>query len=1131
MQDHMPSTAAPIYYDELTAHKQRVFRRLLQFVWTASQEEVSQRRKFNKTEDYLLAQFQRRPRHAVLIDGARGAGKTTMLLTLKEYLKMLGRSEPPADLYLDSGKVKSHLRDIREEDPLGFRDEEDSRRNLNTTFVLPVLFPSDLEAAQPIMEGLFKIMGEEIDHELERSVHNSRDTPSTGKESRRNQLSKLREAIYKTVAKGWFVSMSDGVEAILQDSHNFDSYLENRGKASGASYSRVRDWREFVNHFLDLMGAQTLVVSIDDTDVAPHVSLDILHTLRIFLDHPRIVTLIAGNLSIMRQSMHVAAMSKLSDPIGALAKADSSTAMGWRRFQRQQLEEYLDKVLPRVNRHVLAPIDSSGEASDDFKSFTGDSFDDYCEKRLQIYLKPFLKTKLEMHFRRARREREIRSDEEHARIESHLSWWLMRHWYGEKLQPRTFRELKTFHWFTRLSEDRASKRKELNTKKRLPVMLFENPLNYELSQRIGDDEHSLPRWLHKQHLTSCWNGTRHFQVNSRRLAEGSYSYDLTCYWLDLAIATPHAEGQEAEIPLALLPSPDGRNLKGRPAFFGNQIEPMRVGVAEALDHSLVPTNCIFFYDLECLPDIAWEAPVHPGEKPKSRWTSDAIYSWGWPSLIERRGDRARSPVNWAAEEYLTEVVLPFASLEVGRFIATPREATDRGTGANLWAWEKRTDFGAKNRALLDPLRRRVDYMVMVARSGVAAESTAGVFRADIESDLRRLLESAFPTKDQMDDIGTHWISYQWLLNDVRRAWHASRITLNHIGEIIKHTAHEAGKKQVARHRDLRGRFSRRDRYRVLRPEDFAEALKQSEAISDFWAKASAEFSAEHGAFDKSWKDWRFEDVVSCIAGVSPTAPNVEKALRQSIENGDRGKSPFILFDMGPEQEQLAYGRVSRALFLFVAGFGPCIPSLIHIAFAGAHYAHTIGIAPPAGRTWSEVQKNILDGWERQIDGFKRFLRRYRVSLEYCLVRLEYLNEREHEIEEKKREIHDAMGMRNQRANEPSFDWPNVNRALIPDGSFSSLGLEGRAGLVRKWDAETKLGTPSIFLRDGAIAKLLLGNATSAGGESGRNLLADAEQSLEVATNYIQHLRRPVPEVAANPIEPGAPQSQAIEPRQ
>ena len=89
------------------------------------------------------------------------------------------------------------------------------------------------------------------------------------KEERVRAGRELQRRRHRDVTKSWFLSKQEGIEAILRDSHNYDKFLENRGRASGQSYRRVHDWRQFVNEYLDYFRAQMLAIFIDDTDVIP----------------------------------------------------------------------------------------------------------------------------------------------------------------------------------------------------------------------------------------------------------------------------------------------------------------------------------------------------------------------------------------------------------------------------------------------------------------------------------------------------------------------------------------------------------------------------------------------------------------------------------------------------------------------------------------------------------------------------------------------------------------------------------------------------------------------------------------------------------------------------------------------
>ena len=409
-----------------------------------------------------------------------------------------------------------------------------------TALVFPVLFPSDLDDAQPIMEGLFAFMEERLVAEIRNPHGCNESTLQRTREERAKEGERLRQQLYKDVTKSWFLSKQEGIEAILRDSHNYEKFLENRGRASGQSYRRVDDWRQYVVEYLDYFGAQLLAVPIDDTDVIPQVSTDILHTLRIFLDHPRIVTIVAGNLRTLRQDLVWRAMSEVRSSMQALSASDTATAFAWRRFLRRQIEEYLDKVIPRPQRQYLKlnsfpPGD--GKYKSDFERFLpSKSLDEYCLLQIRFWQKRFYEANIKANRRWINRKRETDSQNDRITLEHLLAWWLLRYRYKDKLGPRTPRELQTFVSYS--SHDKelpfsAFKRYKGWQEKRLAVILFENAENYELIHRLEDGD-VLLEWLSQQDLASEWVGHRSFSLDGRKISEGTYSYNYICYRLDLA---------------------------------------------------------------------------------------------------------------------------------------------------------------------------------------------------------------------------------------------------------------------------------------------------------------------------------------------------------------------------------------------------------------------------------------------------------------------------------------------------------------------------------------------------------------------------------------------------------------------
>ena len=65
-----------------------------------------------------------------------------------------------------------------------------------------------------------------------------------------------------------------------------------------------------------------------------------------FLNHPRLLTVLAGNIRAMRSILVHQAMRPLGQSMRALANRDGQTANDWRRTERKAVEDYLEKILP-----------------------------------------------------------------------------------------------------------------------------------------------------------------------------------------------------------------------------------------------------------------------------------------------------------------------------------------------------------------------------------------------------------------------------------------------------------------------------------------------------------------------------------------------------------------------------------------------------------------------------------------------------------------------------------------------------------------------------------------------------------------------------------------------------------------
>jgi hypothetical protein len=941
--------AAIVDPENLFRSQLTILRRVLTGIYAIAEREA--RNEINET-GYRADQDTQHPHQVFLIDGARGSGKTSLLLTIQHNLKYLGRPQnwrlgdaaksPPPRLFSDHDDKSGQFSRFQHE----HRSPEGQRQ---TAFYLPVLFPSDLEMGQSIMEGLLALMI--------RSIEEMRKFKESVKQEGLEQWKKEADALVKKanreVAKGWFLSKNAGIDAILRDSADYKDYLNKRGEANVASFERVEVWRSFVKSFLHFFRSELLVVFFDDTDVAPETTRDILHTMRIFLDHPRIVTVIAANLHAMRQSVLLDGMSELRIPMGALRNEAHASARDWRRFVRRQIEEYLEKVLPRPFRQyiqvdhgpanirrvstfeqtsvagrsadrpsTIAGTRRSRKSNDpnesDFqKIFDYKNFDYLCGGMINDTRDAFLEKKQEAHFRSLDDCQEIADDNERTAIENYMAWWILRHWYAEALRPRSARHMNALREFARIKlEDSNSDAPSAGTpRKRLAVVLFESPDNFELIQRFGDEDKRVVQWLLRQKVQSAWRDQRYIEIDERKIHERTYSYQYLFFRIDLGIAMPVHENVDETPPRGFLPEPSGPNLVGFRRFFPGMSTSRLFGVARDLHHTLIPANCIYMADIDALPDIAWKTTTE--EDARDPWGRDINYRWPDFFFFDVDEPLQKSEVSTFSDvvrdawikDYFVNVVLPTASIGVGQFVHVIPGRDDE-----IWNLELAADSSLLNAELqgnrkffrfalnhIDNLRRRLHYSEMLGASLKDHDSATTLASKILDEWDVTVLQKVFPTErsadesklppnrdldDDLKNLAPHLVDYRWLVNDVRCAWHAARIFLNRISDTLRK---RSSRQPPAEGEDphilpdtseitRRDNFFRDDRYTIPTRQAFDRWLRRSETLTNFLQTVEGE---HHDAGDGEAKDIG-DDQIGICRGEFYTIDN--DWLRRAIED-------------------------------------------------------------------------------------------------------------------------------------------------------------------------------------------------------------------------------------------------------
>lgn len=348
--------------EELTDGQRKLFRQVTDLIDRMAQPlSVSP---MPQTAARLQLEHPHRPHNVIVINGDRGCGKTTLLLSLHgEFAKRSGCRTCGAVL---TGAAPICTACGKAMDTPRARSDEPPPRGAwkSCAYPLPVIYPEFREAGDySLMEDVFVY--------LETAI---RDEEEFAKALEvKSGLKTLRTDLRKKVWSGWTFAQPLGQDTLSRDSITFDDFVHKRSNAMVDSRKRQAVWRSLVDNFLDKVGAEVLVVMIDDSDLQPDVARDVSQSLRLYLNHPRIVTILCVHWESFRENVLRTEMTadreywrtltaiedtelRRAEDLRNRGKPDAvSPRLVGPAFDRQteQLDQYLDKILPNPYRQAL----------------------------------------------------------------------------------------------------------------------------------------------------------------------------------------------------------------------------------------------------------------------------------------------------------------------------------------------------------------------------------------------------------------------------------------------------------------------------------------------------------------------------------------------------------------------------------------------------------------------------------------------------------------------------------------------------------------------------------------------------------------------------------------------------------
>ncbi|MEE7492296.1 hypothetical protein [Methylobacterium oryzae] len=301
-----------------------------------------------------------RPHHAFVIDGERGSGKTTVLLTLYGYIKAMrfDNALAPAPERADD-TIRA---DLARMDLPPISGEVGNRR---VALLLPIVFPETMEPHESAMEAVFAHMDQILVGALE---------ATRIEDERHRRLEELQNWLRRRIGAAWMYSRKIGEQALTNDALTYDEFVVRRAEHNRRSYTRIDTWRSFVDRFLDALGYEVLVLSFDDSDLVPEAADDIMRSIRVYLSHARIVSLMAVELRTLHETL---SLFKLTQRSPGLLVGDSTLLRGLVELEKSNIAAQLDKILPTNLRHRLET------GPDQLDLIFGGNYGEFCRQAFQ----------------------------------------------------------------------------------------------------------------------------------------------------------------------------------------------------------------------------------------------------------------------------------------------------------------------------------------------------------------------------------------------------------------------------------------------------------------------------------------------------------------------------------------------------------------------------------------------------------------------------------------------------------------------------------------------------------------------------------------------------------------------------
>ncbi len=246
------------------------------------------------------------------IIGVRGAGKTSILKTIREELK--------------NNNVEN--RDI----------------------ILPIIIPENMSESGTLMSTILGMLGEEVKKREEEQKKGVKQ------KCRDIRLDSLRNIYVETIKQYTFIQ-KEYRDILIKEYTTENDYVNDCAKVFNSDTEFLNKFHELIKALLcsDLKREGLIFIFIDDIDLSTYRCAEIVKTLHSYLSNEYIVTFISGDLDTFEETLTLDFIrkDKVMDNVilkESILQRQEKTILA----SKQQLAyEYLKKIMPPMYRHNI----------------------------------------------------------------------------------------------------------------------------------------------------------------------------------------------------------------------------------------------------------------------------------------------------------------------------------------------------------------------------------------------------------------------------------------------------------------------------------------------------------------------------------------------------------------------------------------------------------------------------------------------------------------------------------------------------------------------------------------------------------------------------------------------------------